>query len=225
MMIYKEPGNVKIHRLRVIHLYEADQSTLWGKKWGKRLRKAVNDKTLNSGEFGGLPGRDCTVITFLEEVRLGDSNFTRYPFANFDNDFTSCYDRILCAISSLCGKKFGIYRDIVFVHAKTLEAAEFKLKTSIGISSSSYVRCAKFPILGTCQGSTNSPMIWTFVSSVLFDTHAKTCNGMIFSSPDGDYFVQYTMVGFVNDSTCITGGSKDDSYDDLKSKMTHDAQL
>ena len=39
MMIYKVPGNVEIHRLRVIHLY-----------------KAVNDKTLNSGQFGGLPG-------------------------------------------------------------------------------------------------------------------------------------------------------------------------
>ena len=101
MMIYKEPGNVKIHRLRVIHLYEADQSTLWGEKWGKSLRKAVNDKTLNSGQFGGLPGRDCTAITFLEEVRLEYSNFTRYPFANFNNDFTSCYNRIMCYIKSL----------------------------------------------------------------------------------------------------------------------------
>ena len=29
MMIYKEPGNVKIHHFRVIHLYKADQSLLW----------------------------------------------------------------------------------------------------------------------------------------------------------------------------------------------------
>lgn len=33
------------------------------------------------------------------------------------------------------------------------------------------------------------------------------------------------MVGFVNDSTCITGGSTEDSYTDLKSKITQDAQL
>jgi hypothetical protein len=32
MMIYKEPGNVKIHQLRVIHLYEADLSLLLGIK-------------------------------------------------------------------------------------------------------------------------------------------------------------------------------------------------
>ena len=68
-------------------------------------------------------------------------------------------------------------------------------------------------------------MIWTFVSSVLFDTHAKHCNGMVFSSPDGDFIVRFSMVGFVNDSTCITDGSAEDSYTDLKTKMTQDAQL
>ena len=31
-MIYKEPGNVKIHRLRVIHIYEADLALMWGVK-------------------------------------------------------------------------------------------------------------------------------------------------------------------------------------------------
>ena len=33
MMIYKEPGNAKIHRLRVIHLYEADYGFLIGKPY------------------------------------------------------------------------------------------------------------------------------------------------------------------------------------------------
>ena len=40
MMIYKVPGNVKIHRLCVIHLYEADQSTLRGEKWGKKFTQS-----------------------------------------------------------------------------------------------------------------------------------------------------------------------------------------
>ena len=70
MMIYKEPGNVKIHRLHIIHLYEPDQSTLWDEKWSKSLRKAVNDKTLNSGQLSGLPRRDSTAITFVEKVCL-----------------------------------------------------------------------------------------------------------------------------------------------------------
>ena len=33
VMILKEPGNTKIHRLRVIHIYEADYNLLLGVKW------------------------------------------------------------------------------------------------------------------------------------------------------------------------------------------------
>ena len=77
-MIYKEPGNVKIHRLRVIHIYEADLALMWGVKWGASMRNSVNDQTIHCGQYGGLPGRDCTTITFLEEARLDYSTLTRY---------------------------------------------------------------------------------------------------------------------------------------------------
>ena len=91
-MIYKEPGNVKIHRLRVIHIYEADLALMWGVKWRESMRNSVNERTIHRGQYGGLPGRDCTTITFLEEARLDYSILTRYPYCNFDNDATACYD-------------------------------------------------------------------------------------------------------------------------------------
>ena len=225
MMIYKEPGNVKIHRLRVIHLYEADLGLVWGAKWGASMRAAVRDRTLHQGQFGGLPGRDCTSLTFFEEIRYDYSAITRYPFTNFDNDATACYDRILCSIASICGIKYGIHRDVVFVHAKTLEEAEFKLKTSKSISSTSYKHCTKFPIHGTGQGSTNSPIIWCFISSVAFTAHEQKAHGMLFVSPDNNTSVRINMVGFVDDSTCITGGNANTSYSEIKDMMKEDAQL
>ena len=225
MMIYKEPGNVKIHRLRVIHLYEADLGLVWGAKWGASMRAAVRERTLHQGQFGGLPGRDCTSLTFFEEIRYDYSAITRYPFTNFDNDATACYDRILCSIASICGIKYGIHRDVVFVHAKTLEEAEFKLKTSKRISSTSYKHCTKFPIHGTGQGSTNSPIIWCFISSVAFTAHEQKAHGMLFASPDNSTSVRINMVGFVDDSTCITGGDADTSYSKIKDMMKEDAQL
>ena len=225
MMIYKEPGNVKIHRLRVIHLYEADLGLLWGAQWGSSMRTAVRDRTLHQGQFGGLPGRDCTSLTFFEELRFDYSAITRFPFTNFDNDATACYDRILCSIASLCGIKYGIHRDVVFVHARTLEEAEFKLKTSKSVSSTSYRHCTKFPIHGTGQGSTNSPIIWCFISSVAFTAHEQKAHGMLFVSPDNSTSVRINMVGFVDDSTCITGGDASTSYSELTDMMKEDAQL
>jgi hypothetical protein len=209
----------------VIHLYEADLGFLWGAKWGKAMKKAVKTKTLHQGQYGGLPGRDCTSLTYLEEIRLDYSLITRFSFANFDNDATACYDRILCSIASLAGRKYGIHKDVIFVHAQTLEEAEFKFKTSTKISETSYRHCIKFPIHGTGQGSTNSPIIWCFIPSVLFESHNKRAHGMKFESPDGEYVVRFNMVGFVDDSTCITGGNKNDNIQELLAKMKDDAQL
>jgi hypothetical protein len=225
MMIYKEHGNVKIHRLRVIHLYEADLSLLWGVKWREGMHKALKTKALHQGQYGGLPGRDCTSLTYLEELRFDYSKLTRYPVANFDNDATACYDRILCAVASLAGRKYGIHKDVIFIHAQTLEEAEFKLKSATKVSETSYRHCIKFPIHGTGQGSSNSPTIWCFISSVLFQCHNEKASGMLFTSPERDMVVRFNMVGFVDDSTCITGGNPNDTLQELLQKMKDDAQL
>ena len=107
------------------------------------MRNSVNEHMIHRGQYRGLSGRDCTTITFLEEARLDYSTLTRYSYCNFNNNATACYDQILCAIASLCGRKYGIHKDVVFVHAKMLEEAEFKLKISTKISETSYKHCHK----------------------------------------------------------------------------------
>eukprot|EP00957_Ditylum_brightwellii_P061093 4636184-Ditylum_brightwellii.AAC.1 len=63
-----------------------------------------------------------------------------------------------------------------------------------------------FPIYGTGQGSTNSPIFWLIISSTLFDIHKELCNGAIFSDTIQGVEVHITLVGFVND---ITGQTND----------------
>ena len=94
-VIYKEQGNVKIHRLRVIHIYEADYNFLIGAVWREAIQHAQELGTINQGQYGGCPGRDCTSVTYLEELKRDISNLTRSAYTNFDNDAASCYDRIL----------------------------------------------------------------------------------------------------------------------------------
>jgi hypothetical protein len=147
MMIYKEPGNVKIHRLRVIHLYEADLSLLLGIKW-----------------------------------RLGMHN-------------------------------------TIFVHATTLEEAEFKLKISTKVSNTSYKHCIKFLIHGTGQGSSNSPMIWCFISCILFGSHEEQANGILFESPNTELLIKITLAGFVDDSTSCNEMTGKETLQDLIRKI------
>ena len=114
-MIYKEQGNVKIHLLRVIYIYEADYNFLIGVVWREAIQHAQKLGKINQGQYGGCPGRDCTSVTYLEELRRDISILTRSAYTNFDNDAASCYDRILMAIASLSGRKYGVHKQVIYV--------------------------------------------------------------------------------------------------------------
>ena len=131
-MIYKEPGNQKVHRLRVIHIYKSDLNFLLGLKWKAGLHHGLKMGYLHEGQYGSIPGKQAQTICLLEELRLDYSLRTRTPYCNFNLDLTSCYDRILLPLSSLIARGMGIHRSVVFVHATTLQEAESSLKPYLG---------------------------------------------------------------------------------------------
>ena len=94
VMIEKEPGNSKVHRLRVIHIYEADYNFLLQAKWREMIQLAELEKTLHPGQYGGRAGRDAMTPAFLEELKNKICYASQKSLINFDNDAASCYDRI-----------------------------------------------------------------------------------------------------------------------------------
>ncbi len=51
-MIKKEPGDPQIHRLQVIHLYEADYSLLLGVQFRRLMHHCEANPLLNPGCYG-----------------------------------------------------------------------------------------------------------------------------------------------------------------------------
>jgi hypothetical protein len=167
-------------------------------------------------------------LTLLEELKYDLAYMTQRNLVNFDNDATSCYDRIVVPFASLINRKYGMHRDVVTLHATTLQQARFRLKTATGISELTYQHSNEFPIHGTGQGSGNSPCIWLFISSTLFDIHLKRSQGMKYVSPDGKDTVHMSMVGFVDDSTGSCNDFTPNSQipvDTLLQRMETDAQV
>jgi hypothetical protein len=227
-MIFKDPGNYKIHRLRVIHIYEADFNLLLAVKWRHLMRSAEERQLINHGLFGGRPGCEAQSLTFLEELKYDISYTSRRTLFNFDNDATSCYDRIILSLASLINRRYGQHRKVVLVHAITLREARFHLRTKLGYSASSYTHHIQYPIYGSGQGSGNSPSIWLFISSTLCDLHEQLAHGATFISPDGHDKIHISIVGFVDDSTGICNDFQPQSqidHNELSSRMQHDAQL
>ena len=146
-------------------------------KWRQLLHSADEQKIIHDGQFGGRPGCEAQALTLLEEVKYDIAYLTRRTLFNFDNDASSCYDRIVVPFASVINRKYGLHRKIVAIHANTLQTARYHLKTAIGVSESYYTTCHQYPIHGTGQGSGNSPSIWLFISSTLFDIHSSLSHG------------------------------------------------
>ena len=205
-MIFKVAGCAQIHKLRVIPIYEADYNLLLAVKWRKLVQEADRKGLIHRGQFGGRPGCEAQSLALLEELKYDLAYTTRRTLFNLDLDAASCYDRIVMSLASLVNRKYGMSRKVVLVNAKTLEEAQYKLRTSLGLSKASYSHSMQFPIHGSGQGAGNSPGIWLFISSTLFEVQEQQAKGARFCQPDGKEEVDIYMVGFVDD----TNGTQND---------------
>jgi hypothetical protein len=79
-LIRKDQNSSRIHRLRVIHLYEADLSLLLGVKWRSLTHHCVDNDLLNPGQIGGLPCKGAITPVFLEELQWETTRASRKPF-------------------------------------------------------------------------------------------------------------------------------------------------
>ena len=226
-MLEKEPGNPKIHRLRVIHLYEADYNLILAVKWRQLLHFACDHGYVNESLIGSQPGKEALDGCFLRELEYEITRLTRKPIIHFDNDATSCYDRIPVFIANVISRKYGMDRRVCMVHGRTLKEAKYFLKTKLGISDSYIQHCRAHPIFGNGQGAGDSPQKWLFMSSTLFDIYEPRAAGSKFASPDGRLEVEVKLVGFVDDVRNSTNLFDQDnaSLEQLVQAATKDSQL
>ena len=221
VMILKQPGNHKIHRLRVIHLYEHDYNLLLAVKWRSLIQHCVHTRKFNPGQYGGLPGHNTITPTIIEEFQYEITRASKRPLVHFDYNATACYARIILPVASLISRAHRQHRSIILINATYLKSAKYLLKTQLGISSTSYSHSKLFPIYGSRQGSGNSPGLWCTISSVLFDVNEKQACGASFYSPDQTITVKLYMIGFVDD----TSGSTNDFLLPEPAPLHHYASL
>ena len=78
--------------------------------------------------------------------------------------------------------------------------ARYHIRTELGLSETSYSHSNEMPIYGTGQGSGKSPMIWCFLSSLLYDSYELHSHPAQYCNPDWSNACRVSMVGFVDDS-------------------------
>lgn len=79
IMLEKDPGDPKIHRLRVINIYEADYNLLLSIQWRNLMHLAEDHHLLNEGQYGSRPHRNAHDPVFIEEMQFEVCRASRKP--------------------------------------------------------------------------------------------------------------------------------------------------
>lgn len=226
-MIEKTPGDPRIDKLRVLHIYEVDYNLILKIMWARKLVWHAHDNNaLNSGQTGSKPGGSCPSVVLQKIMKNMFSQLSRTPIATLDNDAKSCYDRIVCKVAMLVSRYYGMSLKACELQSSMLKNMKFSIRTAYGDSKTKYQHTKKTPIHGFGQGGCGSPAIWLLISSSIMDCQQKYGKGMNMISVNKQQTLVQWIDGFVNDTT-IYCNNHDLSLneDDLILNMTHDANL
>ena len=200
-MLEKDTGSPKLHRLRVIHLLEADLNLLIKIIIARRfVWHGEQHGTFGEAQAGGRPGRSANDVVLQKELTYDIAHRTLISLAMMENDATACFDRMIPSLVNIALRSQGVPAEIARLIGTTLVKMRYRIKTKLGISTRHYSHTSQNPIFGTGQGSAGSMAFWLLISTILFNIMSKIAHGLHFSDPQGNDSIQRTMEGFVDDT-------------------------
>ena len=223
-VLFKDPDNVRLHRTRIIHIYEADFNLAMGLKWRVATQQAEDLKWLNEGQYGSRTRRSAVEPVYIEEMQCEISRATRKPLVLTNYDASSCYDRIIPNLGMVVSQKYGVPKLVTKTTADTLRMATYKVRTELGIAEHGYSHSTDSPIYGTGQGSTFSGQTWGFLSSTLFDCYDSKATPATYSNPSNTIKVTIGIAGFVDDCNGQTNKFVDDGSTQTTNVILRQAQ-
>ena len=222
VMLEKDPGKPRIHRLRIIHLFEADFNFFLKIQWGHRLvKRPIDLDLLHDSQHGSISQRTTMDPIMLSQLTTDLCRILKHDLARFDNDASACYDRIIVALGMLAARRCGMPINAIRLHSEALQLMKYTIKTIYGISEENCAGTPFEPLFGTGQGSGASPAVWlTLVVLLLHTLDRIVPDRMNFVPVAGgrthsrlsDAFVDDTSVGF-------TSAADDETYENLISRL------
>lgn len=118
-------------------------------------------------------------------------------------------------------RKYGVPATVTPSNATTNQHAEFHVRTEMGLAPTGCHHEPAFPIYGTGQGSANSPAIWCFLSSTLFDCYDTEAHQAYYCDPNEEVSVSLGMIGFVDDCNGQTNSFYQDGSPTITQTLLH----
>ena len=172
MLFEKDPHDPKLHRLRIIHIIEADYNLATKIHWARRLmQRAEREKTLCDANWGSRKGRSAQDVAMVKELHYDITHLCLKDYAAMENDAISCYGRMVPNLIMLISRSFGVKKSVCSSVGLTFERTKHHLATKNGISKQAFGYTKEAPIFGSWQGASKSVVSWVLTSSLIQEIH------------------------------------------------------
>ena len=222
-LICKDNNTPYIHRLRPLHIVEAEMQFFSKYQWSHRLiNQAEHFKNISPSQYGGRKNKQAqssvlnTIITFDLHRQL------RLNFSFNDDDLRANYDRELAHLSAAETRSHGLSYEAGKLLIDITSKQKFFIKTKNGVSSSHYSFTESQPVWGLGQGISWAGSCWQFTATSIENCLRKHCKGATLVNPEGDISVEQFMKFFIDDTTKICNTT--DKNRTLLEQTTHNMQ-
>jgi hypothetical protein len=202
IMLEKEPGNSRCHRLRILALFESDFNQSKRILIARKLSHHVEDHGQVPGmQFGSRPGRNCHSAVLQKVLSHDIVRLTRGTATFLENDAVGCYDRLMNNLLLLILMKIGLPSTVATSMGSIWDTTIHHIKTIYGTSTTTYMSTPQVPLFGPGQGSTCGPLFWLLCFCLIVDSIDPALSTAMFSSVCLNILVKTIGTAFVDDSS------------------------
>ena len=222
--IPKKPGVYYMHRLRPLHIIDAELNLVRRELISRRLLwNAELYNMIPSNNRGGRAGKMAHDAVMLKYLSISTCHMQRRNCALTDCDAKSCYDRVLPHILSLCYSKLGLPASTCRWLSRALVNMKYHVQTSHGVSQGISQSDKDGMVFGVGQGATDAPTGRLFISAFLSHLYDSEANGSFLYDPQDLVKLAWSHVLFVDDAYLFhTAPQLDVTERQLQAIVQHD---
>ena len=196
----KGTGMPKVHRMRAIHIIEAEVQFIAKTFYILKMMRIVDKYDLISDEqYGGRNKHQAQSVLINKQMYYNITHITHIPAAFMDDDARACYDRTLTSLNGLENRRWGVPFNLSEFTTKFIESQVFNIRTAAGESTETYQYSREEQIQGSGQGVAWAGPRWLNSGDTCSRLLRKHCAGMYFFYPNKSLHVRRTGDHFVDD--------------------------
>jgi hypothetical protein len=138
VMLAKEEGICRLHKLRIIQLIEADFNQCLLMLFTKPITHNMDRYEARSPCQWAQRGQSCTSTVLFKMLQMEDTHIMKTSLSWMETDYAGCYDRIMLTVALLKSRKFGATKPAYKTLGKVWKGLQHHVKTGAGVSETFY---------------------------------------------------------------------------------------